>query len=504
MNNVEEMSSLQAPFQGSFPTSDWKDKNSPKLAGREIDLEPDEVARSLAIDTDRGLVALGSEWGLQLLDRNLNLKWPRRKDMPSTVWQVNLSADGRFVVAALGDGTIRWYRTTNGEEALALFVHADGERWVLWTPEGFYDASPGADALIGYHLNRGRDQAGDFVGSDQLARLFYRPDLISRRLAGDEEAEKVIKAAVAKVGDVRQVLAAGLPPRVEPDTREGPAIRTLPNGDVEIRYRVVDQGGGVGPIEIRLNGVAIQGRQNLRIGDRPAVIITPQQRRQNTVDIAANNSRSVLGPAFRFELDPTTTSARRPTLHVLAVGIKTYDDPTLSKGVKFAAADARALVDTLQRRASLADAELGAVVLIPDAEATRARIETELRAFAQRVQPGDRFVLHLAGHGTAIDGEYFFLTREVSAATVETVRRQALSGSELQGLLQRIPSSGGTLLLFDTCSSGTYHSTAHQDLVASVRRFERLDGPPDAGGGRRFGTWPWKAPTTNGASSPGW
>jgi uncharacterized caspase-like protein len=59
---------------------------------------------------------------------------------------------------------------------------------------------------------------------------------------------------------------------------------------------------------------------------------------------------------------------------------------------------------------------------------------------------------------------------------VETVRRQALSGSALQALLQRIPSSGGTLLLFDTCSSGTYNSTSHQDLVASVRRFERLDG----------------------------
>ena len=388
---------------------------------------------------------------------------------------VNLSADGRFVVAALGDGTIRWYRSTDGTEALALFVHGDGERWVLWTPEGFYDASSGADDLIGYHLNRGRDQAGEFVGSDQLARLFYRPDLMARRLAGDEKA---IQAAVAKVGDVRQVLAAGLPPRVEPDTSDGPAIRTLPNGDVEIRYRVVDQGGGVGPIEIRLDGVAIQGRQNLRVGDRPAVIFTPPPRgKKITGEIAAsNNSRSVLGPAFRFELEPTSTAGRRPTLHALAVGVTAYDDPNLRQGVKFAAADARALVDTLQRRASLADAELGAVVLIPDAEATRARIETELRAFAQRVQPGDRFVLHLAGHGTAIDGEYFFLTREVSAASVEAVRRQALSGSDLQALLQRIPSSGGTLLLFDTCSSGTYNSTAHQDLVASVRRFERLDG----------------------------
>ena len=245
-------------------------------------------------------------------------------------------------------------------------VHGDGKRSVLWTPEGFYDASPGADNLIGIHLNQGRNQAGEFVGSSQLAQRFYRPDLISRRLAGD----------------------------------------------VEIRYRVVDRGGGVAPIEIRLNGVVIQGRQN----------------------------------------------------------------PTLRSGVKFAADDAKALVETLRERASLADAELGEVVLIPEAEATRARIHQELRAFARRVKPGDRFVLHLAGHGTAIDGEDYFLPIETSGTSQDAIRRDGLSGSQLQALLQEIPSTGGTLLLFDTCSSGTYNSSKHRDLVASVRRFERLDG----------------------------
>jgi hypothetical protein len=186
------------------------------------------------------------------------------------------------------------------------------------------------------------------------------------------------------VGDVREVLAAGLPPRVEPDASDGPAVRTLPNGDVEIRYRVVDRGGGVGPIEIRLNGVVIQGRQNLRVGDRPALIVSPPPgKRKPTLEIASRSSRGVLGQPWRFELEAASASTTRPTLHVMAVGITAYDNPDPAQGVKFAAADAKALVETLQHEQALPMPSWGPVVLIPDAQATREKIESR----AQGLRP---------------------------------------------------------------------------------------------------------------------
>ena len=75
---------------------------------------------------------------------------------------MSIAANGRMAVAAFGDGTIRWYRLRDGMELLAFFPHRDQKRWVLWTPSGYYDASPGADELIGWHVNRGRDHAADF------------------------------------------------------------------------------------------------------------------------------------------------------------------------------------------------------------------------------------------------------------------------------------------------------------------------------------------------------
>jgi WD40 repeat protein len=61
-----------------------------------------------------------------------------QQPVPGTVWAVKISADKRFVVAGYGDGTIRWHRLSNGEEVLALFPHADRQRWIAWPPEGFY------------------------------------------------------------------------------------------------------------------------------------------------------------------------------------------------------------------------------------------------------------------------------------------------------------------------------------------------------------------------------
>ena len=48
------------------------------------------------------------------------------------------------------------------------------------------------------------------MGAGQLAEQFYRPDLIAQRLGPG--GDKAVADAVQRLGDVRQVLAGGLPP----------------------------------------------------------------------------------------------------------------------------------------------------------------------------------------------------------------------------------------------------------------------------------------------------
>ena len=134
---------LSPPRTHGLDIRDWRNNYKPTLNGKPLSLRQYEMSRSLAIAEDRSRFVLGTEWYLHLFDPQGKELWNNPKPVPGVAWAVNLSGDGRFVVAALGDGTIRWYAARDGKERLALFVHPDAKRWVLFTPEGFYDASPG-------------------------------------------------------------------------------------------------------------------------------------------------------------------------------------------------------------------------------------------------------------------------------------------------------------------------------------------------------------------------
>jgi hypothetical protein len=148
---------------------------SPTLDGKPIQLVRYERSRSLAVHPDGARFVLGADWNLRAIDAKGQPLWTHK--VPGTVWAVNVTGDGRLVVAAYGDGTIRWHRMDDGRELLALFVLADKQNWVAWTPEGFYGATPGAFGVLQWHVNRGFDAAADTVPVSAIPRLRRRDAL---------------------------------------------------------------------------------------------------------------------------------------------------------------------------------------------------------------------------------------------------------------------------------------------------------------------------------------
>ena len=100
-----------------------------------------------------------------------------RDAVPGAVWAVNISGDGRLVVAAYGDGTIRWHRMDDGKELLAFFPLPDRSNWVAWTPDGFYAATPGAHGVLRWHVNHGWDAPGEAIPVSDIAEL-RRPEVL--------------------------------------------------------------------------------------------------------------------------------------------------------------------------------------------------------------------------------------------------------------------------------------------------------------------------------------
>ncbi len=129
---------------------------------------------------------LGTEWYLRAFDAQGTPLWSR--PAPGDVWAVNITGDGRLVVAAYGDGTIRWHRMTDGAELLAFMPLADRTNWVAWTPEGFYAATPGAHGILRWHVNRGWEPA-DSVPIEDIPGS-YRPAAAAAGAAGARDAAR--------------------------------------------------------------------------------------------------------------------------------------------------------------------------------------------------------------------------------------------------------------------------------------------------------------------------
>jgi WD40 repeat protein len=188
------------PKQTGLAVKGWLDEFTPTLDGKSIELEPYERSRSLAIHPDASRFVLGTEWSLRAIDAKGEHLW--RRSAPEVVWAVNISGDGRLVVAAYGDGTIRWHRVDDGRELLALFVLADKENWVAWTPEGFYDATPGALEVLKWQTNRGFDAAADTLPINAIPKL-HRPDALAWVL---QELETARALGIADLKAARQAV----------------------------------------------------------------------------------------------------------------------------------------------------------------------------------------------------------------------------------------------------------------------------------------------------------
>jgi len=184
---------------------------------------------------------------MQMISADGSVKWSA--PVPNRAARMALSADKKVIAAFFHDGTVHWHRLSDGKEFLAFFPHPDQKRWVLWTPTGYYDAGPGSDSLIGWHVNRGRDLAADFFPVSRFREKFYRPDVIDQTL----DERQALAQAGARLSQPVEV-AGVLPPVVE---LAGPQQISATTETVTLRVTVrTPAGAPVTAVRVRVNGQA--------------------------------------------------------------------------------------------------------------------------------------------------------------------------------------------------------------------------------------------------------
>jgi WD40 repeat protein len=442
-----------------LPVTDWRHAYNPKLNGARLDLDPSELSRSLAIAPDRERFVLGTEWSLRAYGKDGKRAWI--KPVPGTAWGVNVARDGKLLVVAYGDGTIRWHRLDDGAELLALFVHAKDQRWVAWTPKGYYMASPGAEKLIGWHVNGGWHEAAQFFSVDRFRNRFNRPDIVKEVLETLDEEQAI--EATASASDGKRALSPMAQSRPEEDVRAiaPPTVviqtpednATFRTQDVTIEYNVFSPTGQkITKVDYLINNAALGARfavppvsqGKFTFSGKVSLPLPPED---VTVTLVAYEGDRASEPrSIRLRWDGVKPGqAALPRLRALFVGVNDYASPKLTK-LRFAAKDATDLAAFFKAQEGKSYVKVETKTL-PDA--SRIAVLNGLEWLERESEEGDVNLMFLAGHGATVDQSFYFLAAE---SDPEALRATAISKDEILHTIRN--RKGSMVVMLDACHSG--------------------------------------------------
>lgn len=337
---------------------------------------------------------------------------------------------------------------------LSVFIGDDGQ-WIIWTPMGYYDASPGAEQLIGWHVNRGPDKSAKFYRVQQFRKQLYRPDIINRILSG-ESIQEAIVAANRRKGQTDSVdfrspsdIANHHPPKIEflsPWRGE-----RLSANQVVVEASLESRNG----LPIREATLIVNG-----VAEQVFVAETPHQQSldisytvqlesgRNDIELIAANAESTSAAKSVYVVVEATVPHVAANLNVLAIGISEYAE-TQGDFVNLpqAADDAHTFASTVARQGnSQLYAEVRSRVLT-DSRATRTEILDGLQWLVDQTEPNDTVAIFMAAHGFVDSSENFYLgTYEVDKTRP---RATAVSWREFTKTLHEDLPSGKRLVFLD-------------------------------------------------------
>lgn len=475
---------------GKTNVDNWFERQRPQINGKAINLDAGEWSLSAAVAKSGEQVAIATNHNLRLYERSARERW--RTSAPGTPWQVNLSDDGRWLVAAFSDGTLRWYRQQDGSEQLALFPHPDGRRWVAWTPAGYFAASPGGEDLVGWQLDRGEKQAADFFPASRFRGEYYRPDLISEVIKqGGLEGALAALARDSARAEAKTPIPEQLPPSVRilgPDD-----MSSVAGNKVVIRLAVRSAADALAnKLLARVNGQRVQlpslsslaSSPGSQPGENIYELPIPLPAGESKILAFAENKHGVSpeaalrirsGKAAEPEPPAAPPSAGpdlRPALYVMAIGVSNYNDPAIR--LEFAAKDSRDLSNFLKAQEGGLYRKV-TVRNLTDASAKRDDILDGLEWIRRELTARDVAIIFLAGHGVNdADGVYYYLPQDVD---VKRLKRTAVIFTEIRNTLVSLP--GKALFFIDTCHAGNVLGTGlraiRTDTTAVVNELASAD-----------------------------
>ncbi|GAC1446067.1 MAG: hypothetical protein NVSMB56_01630 [Pyrinomonadaceae bacterium] len=362
------------------------------------------------------------------------------------------------------DVATRIYSTATGELLADVIGFADGS-WVVVTPDGLFDGVPSSWAKLNWRFS------GTSVAPvEAFFNEFYYPGLLSDLLSGKRPAAP---RNISQI-DRRQ-------PKVELIYADKQSNETTTTRTIKLTLKVTEssptptQSRGSGAQDVRLfhNGALVKVfRGDVLKGQRSVTLdtIAPVIAGENQFTAYAFNRNNVKSDDATLKLKGDASLARKGVARILTVGVNAYANSQFN--LRYAVADAREFGAEVQRQQSRLS-QFSEVKVTPlfDTQATKADILRELSNLAAQAQPEDAVVIFFAGHGVAVQNQFYLIPHDlgftgqrtgIDSASLKLILSHSISDRELEQSLESL-NAGNILFVIDACNSG-------QALEAEERR----------------------------------
>jgi WD40 repeat protein len=366
---------------------------------------------------------------------------------------VAYSPDGKIIISCSSDSTTRLWDAVTGKE-IAQFISFDDGEWIVITPDGYYNASPGGDRYLNVRVGN------NVYGIDQYRAAFYKPNIVAARLGGGSGPEPVITIDDAVTFE---------PPRITIRNPADGGVFTAPQAELSVI--VEDPKQPIKSIRVLVNGrqtgsgelEKLTGTRGLKVVAQK-IEVPPDLRRiefvlpigldpgNNRVGVIAFNGYSeatrTVDVAYRRE----ETADILPNLWILAIGVNRYSAGEL-ENLSYAVNDARRLIDAFKAQEGKRFRKVNSL-LIADGAPVAPTAENIVNNLDYLRQAGQRDVvlLFMAGHGVNdTQGNFFFLPSDAVFNRDGSVQPfRAVTSQQINGMLDM---PGKKLVFIDACHS---------------------------------------------------
>lgn len=404
------------------------------------------------------IVSCGSDNTIKIWNVEIGKELYRLEGHSSSVNTVSYSPDGKYIVSGSEDGTIKVWNAETGSLIYTIVNGKNGD-YLTYTPEGFFTGTEWAMKNL-VHIVDGMD----VIGIDQVYDKFYRPDLVAAKMRGEDISE------YAKEVNLASIVRSGNAPAV--------AIKNLPelsdSRDVTFDICVQNTGGGIGNVSIVLNGKTIRLSEGVASSKGEQKIFrhtVTLQNGQNKIEAFAMNSAGMI-ESRRASADVNWQGkTSKPNLYVLTVAVNKYRDKDL--WLNYCVPDAASIEESFKKQQSGLYQNV-CVYSLKDAEVTKEGLEQKFKELSSIVTADDVFVFFVSGHGTTYDdGDYYFIPVNFRYTNKTDIPLNAISKSDLTKNLSLIK-AGKTLMMLDTCNSGSFFADSNKRGMGDKGIFERL------------------------------